>query len=76
MTEIVAMELNRYMVIRVLPDLSVVQNLNLWKVLQSRIVRVLTSYGTTRYDRGKLAETRRYGNYRYASVERQSCATR
>ena len=60
----------------VLPDLSVVQNLNLSKVLQSRIVRVLTSYGTTRYDRGKLAETRRYGNYRYASVERQSCATR
>ena len=70
------MELNRYMVIRVLPDLSVVQNLNLSKVLQSRIVRVLTRYGTTRYDRGKLAEMRRYGNYRCASVERQSCATR
>ena len=46
MTEIVAMELNRYMVIRVLPDLSVVQNLNLWKVLQSRIVRVLERQGT------------------------------
>ena len=55
---------SRYMVIRVLPDLSVVQNLNLSKVLQSRIVRVLTSYGTTRYDRGKLAETRSYENYR------------
>ena len=35
-----------YMVIRVLPDLSVVQNLNLSKVLQSRIVRVLNDKGT------------------------------
>ena len=64
------------MVIRVLPDLSVLQNLSPAQSLQSWIICVTTSYGTTRYDRGKLAETRRYGNYRCASAERQSCATR
>ena len=67
---------SRYMVIRIVPDLLVVQNLNLVQSLQYRIIRASTSYGTTRYDRGNLAETRRYGNYRFASAEGQSCMTR